>query len=247
MKYEEVSWYSERLGREMRIKIYGHYGPAFIAFPCQDKQSDDFSNNGMINALSYYLENGMMKLFCLDSNDEETVSSTSWDKTHAAYKLEMYHQYLVDEVIPFIYDKQGGYNEPYLIGMSMGGSHAVNHFLRRPELFAGFLALSGKYDISSFFNGYMDSNVYNNSPVDYLANMDNNHQYINIYNQKRMIAVVGKGAWEHLVLDSNYRLAEIAYQKGINIEFHFWDENSVHDWSSWLYQMPIFINEILKK
>ena len=55
MKYEEVSWYSDRLNREMRVKIYGHYGPAFIAFPCQDKQSDDFHNNGMIDALSSYL------------------------------------------------------------------------------------------------------------------------------------------------------------------------------------------------
>ena len=102
MKYEELSWYSDRLNREMRIKIYGHYGPAFIAFPCQDKQSDDFSNNGMIDALSYYLESGKMKLFCLDSNDDETVSSSSWDKGHAAYKLEMYHQYVVNEVIPFV-------------------------------------------------------------------------------------------------------------------------------------------------
>ena len=47
MKYEEVSWYSERLNRYMKIRIYGHYGPAFIAFPCQDKLSDDFSNNGI--------------------------------------------------------------------------------------------------------------------------------------------------------------------------------------------------------
>lgn len=30
MKYEEVSWYSDRLNREMCDKIYGYYGPAFI-------------------------------------------------------------------------------------------------------------------------------------------------------------------------------------------------------------------------
>ena len=65
MKYEELSWYSDRLNREMRIKIYGHYGPAFIAFPCQDKQSDDFSNNGMIDALSYYLIQMTTRLFRL--------------------------------------------------------------------------------------------------------------------------------------------------------------------------------------
>lgn len=51
-----------------------------------------------------------MKLFCLDSNYDEAVSSTSWDKGQAAYKLEMYHQYLINEVLPFVNNAQGGYN-----------------------------------------------------------------------------------------------------------------------------------------
>ena len=245
MKYEEVCWYSDRLHREMRIKIYGHYGPAFIAFPCQNKQSDDFYNNGMIDAIYTFLEDGKMKLYCLDSNDEETVSSSSWDKARAAYMLEMYHQYVINEVLPFIYSKQGGYYEPFLIGASMGGSHASNNFFRRPELFSGFLSLSGKFDIASFFEGYFNDDIYNNSPVHYLRNMDKNHPYINIYNQKRMIVVLGKGAFEYLVSDSNYELEEIAKDKGINIEFNFWDENSVHDWISWKYQLPYFLNKIL--
>ena len=247
MKYEEVNWFSSRLGRNMRIKVYGHYGPAFIAFPCQDKQSDDFYNHGMIDALSPFIDSGRMKLFCLDSNDDETVSSNCWDKGYAAYKLEMYHQYFINEVIPFVFDSQNGYGEIYLIGCSMGGSHASNNFFRRPELFSGFISLSGKYDIASFFDGFMDSDVYNNSPVHYLSNMDNNHYYIDIYNQKTMIVVVGQGAFEHLVIDSNYQLADIAYQKDIHIDFNFWDENSVHDWSSWLYQMPYFVSKVLDK
>lgn len=231
----------------MNIKIYGHYGPAFIAFPCQDKQSDDFANNGMIEALSNYIEEGKIKLYCLDSNDYETVSSQSWDKRYAAYKLEMYHQYLIQEVLPFVYSKQGGHCLPYLIGMSMGASHAANNFFRRPELFSGFISLSGKYDISSFFGGYYDDNLYNNTPNDYLRNMDNNHPYINIYNQKQMIVVVGKGSFEHIVLDSNYELFNISRNKGINIDFNFWDENSVHDWVSWRYQLPYFIDKILSR
>lgn len=245
MKYEEVSWYSERLNREMRIRIYGHFGPAVIAFPCQDKQSDDFSNHGMIDALSWFIENGKMKLFCLDANDEETVSSSSWDKAHAAYLLEQYHQYLIEEALPFIYKNMGGECEPLLVGCSMGASHASNNFFRRPELFSGFISLSGNYDIASFFDGYMDANVYNNSPVHYLRNIAYNHPYINIYNTKTMISVVGKGAYEHLVIESNYEMANIASIKGIHIDFNFWDENSVHDWSSWLYQMPYFLGKIL--
>ena len=245
MKYEEVSWYSKRVNRWMRIKIYGHYGPAFIAFPCQDKQSDDFYNNGMIDALSYYLEQGKMKLFCLDSNDDETVSYKGWDKAHAAYMFEMYHQYLINEVLPFVYTNQGGHCEPYLIGASMGGAHAANHFFRRPELFAGFICLSGKFDMDYFFDGYMDTNVYNNSPQHYLSNMPNDHYYINIYNQKPMIVVLGKGAFEYLVAESNYRFADLMYQKGIHVDFNWWDENAVHDWVSWRYEMPYFIGRLL--
>ena len=60
-----------------------------------------------------------------------------------------------------------------------------------------------------------------------------------------MIVVIGKGAYEWLVSDSNYELERIAKEKGINIDFNFWDENSVHDWVSWKYQMPYFLNKIL--
>ena len=52
MKYEEVSWYSERLHREMHIKVYGL---AVIAFPCLSKQSDDFYNHGMIDVLAPFI------------------------------------------------------------------------------------------------------------------------------------------------------------------------------------------------
>lgn len=246
MKFEEVTWFSERLGRNMNIKIYGHYGPAFIAFPCQNGQSDDFAINGMINALSWFLENGKIKLFCLDGNDEETVSSKHWDKGHAGHKLEMYHQYLINEALPFIYENMGGYTEPYLIGCSMGASHAANNFFRRPELFAGFIGLSGKYDIASFFGEYMDEDIYNNSPNHYLRNMPYDHPYIQKYNEKTMIVVIGKGRYEYLVADSNYELADIAREKGIDINFNFWDENSVHDWESWHYQMPYFISKIIE-
>ena len=247
MKYEEVSWYSPRLNRNMTIKVYGHYGKAVIAFPCQDKDSSDFSNNGMIERLSYYLNEGKMKLFCVDSNDNETVSSSSWDNKQKGIALENYHQYLINEVLPFIYSKQGGFTLPYLIGMSMGGSHASNNFFRRPDLFAGFISLSGEFNVARFFDGYMDENIYNNSPIHYLSNMDTNHPYINIYNQRDMIVCVGEGNFEYLVRDSNVALHDIANQKGINISFNFWDHNSVHDWSSWLYQMPYFLDQILFK
>ena len=245
MQYEEVVWFSSRVNRDMRVRIYGHYGVPIICFPCQDKQSDDFANNGMIDTLSDYIESGLVKLYCLDSNDDETVSNKGWDKGHAAYMLTQYHEYVINEVLPFVYDKQGGYCLPYLFGMSMGASHAGINFFRRPDLFAGFLGLSGNYDLASFFDGYFDHNVYMNSPVHFIRNMPLDHPYINIYNSKKMIVVVGKGRFEYLVDYSNYWLKDVTDEKGIRVWYNFWDENAVHDWESWKYEIRYFINEFL--
>ena len=245
MQYEEVSWFSSRVNRDMRVRVYGHFGVPIICFPCQDKQSDDFANNGMIDTLSDYIESGAIKLFCLDANDDQTVDNTSWDRGYATYMFDQYHEYVVNEVLPFVYDKQGGWCLPYLFGASMGATHAAISFFRRPDLFAGFLGLSGNYDSSNWFKDHFDSYAYNNSPVHFLANMDPHHPWINEYNKRKMIVVVGSGAWEHLVSYSNYWLKEVTDSKGINVWYNFWDENATHDWPSWKYQARYFINELL--
>ena len=245
MQYEEVCWFSSRVNRDMRIKIYGHFGVPIICFPCQGKQSDDFMNNGMIDTLSDYIEAGLIKLYCLDANDDATVDNTSWDRGYATWMFDQYHEYVFEEVLPFVYDKQGGYCLPYLFGMSMGATHSAICFFRRPDLFAGFLGISGNYDSSHWFSDHFDSYAYNNSPVHFLANMDPNHPWINEYNHKKMIVVVGSGAWEHLVAYSNTWLKDVTDAKGINVWYNFWDENATHDWPSWKYQARYFINELL--
>lgn len=245
MQYEEVSWYSYRLNREMRIKIYGHYGEAILAFPCFYKQSDDFANNGMIDTLSNYINDGKIKLFCVDSNDEDTVAYKGWDKAKAAYLFDQYHHYIIEEVLPFIYTKMGGKCLPYVVGCSMGGSHASINYFRRPELFKGILCLSGKYDLASFFGGYMDSNIYNNSPVHFLSNMPLEHKYINLYNQKRMIFVCGQGAYEDCVLSTNFWLKDLLNQKGIKAWYDIWGFDSNHDWPDWRYQMDHYLPLLL--
>ena len=247
MQYEEVKWYSSRVNREMRIKIYGHYGVPIICYPCQGKQSDDFYNNGMIENLSDYINEGKIKLYCLDSNDDESVENKSWDRGHASYMLSQYHEYVVNEVLPFIYERQGGYCEPFLFGCSMGATHAANHFFRRPDLFKGFLGLSGNYDNGFFFGDHFDENAYSNSPVHFLDGMPYGHPWINEYNKKLMIVVIGTGAFEYLVSYSNHWLKEVTDRKGINVWYNFWDENSTHDWPSWKYQARYFMESIINR
>ena len=59
------------------------------------------------------------------------------------------------------------------------------HFLN--NLISFLLALSGIYTISYGFDGYMDEVVYNNSPLDFLPNMANDHPYIEQYNARKSV------------------------------------------------------------
>lgn len=241
MKYEETTWFSTRLNRNMNIKIYGHYGVPVILFPSFNKDNTEFHDNGMIDAIADYINDGKIKLFCLQSNDSDTVASTSWDNNHRAHLLEQYFEYLIQEVLPFVYDKNGGHCLPLVSGVSMGASHAAIAFFRRPDLFMGILGLSGGYDVAHFFNGYMNSDIYNNSPTTFLENMDRNHEYIGIYNSKKMIFVCGQGSFEHLVLYANYWLRDILNYKNIEAWYDILDNSNIHDWSSWNKQMHHYL------
>ena len=65
-----------------------------------------------------------------------------------------------------------------LAGMSMGGYHCVNLYLRRPDLFGGCLSLSGLFHAGYFFPNYDDVDIYYNSPVDYLPQMPQDHPLV---------------------------------------------------------------------
>src|SRR6266699_259507 len=49
-------------------------------------------------------------------------------------------------------------------GASLGAYHAANIAFRHPDAVSHLISLSGSFDVSSFFDGYHDDNIYFNSP-----------------------------------------------------------------------------------
>jgi esterase/lipase superfamily enzyme len=48
MKIEYQHWHSSHLGRDMELKVYGHWGVPFLVFPCSMGRFYDYENMGMI-------------------------------------------------------------------------------------------------------------------------------------------------------------------------------------------------------
>ena len=225
----------------MTVRIYGERGIPFLIFPTQDAMSDNFENFGMIETLASFIDGGQIKLYCADTIDKETWSNILGDKEWRAARQESYYRYIIEEILPFI----GGV--PVAAGCSLGAFHAAIVFLRRPELFTGMLALSGVYDTKYFFGDWSNPLLYENSPMDFLANMPTNHPYIELYNRKKIILCVGQGRWEEEGLRTTAILRDIFAAKKINAWTDFWGCDVDHDWFWWKKQMIYFLPYFLKE
>ncbi len=244
MYREEITQYSGWLNRDMHMMIYGHDGLPLLAIPTQDSMCHNYEDFGMIDCLRDYLEQGRIRIFVPDTVDRESWSPKEADKGARAARQEQYYRYITDEAMPLILDRTGG-RPPMTTGTSLGANHALILFLRRPELFAGVLALSGVYDSDVFFDGWMDETLYMSSPERFLPNMPADHPYISLYNQKPIILCVGQGAWEEDGVRSLRFLQRVFEEKGIRAWCDFWGYDVNHDWPWWFRQMRYFLPIIL--
>ena len=245
MRYEK--WYSERLGRDMEVKVYGHAGRPFLFIPCQDGRFFDFENFKMIDTWAPWIESGKVMVFSIDTIDQETWSNLSGDSWWRIRRYDQWVEYIVNEVVPFIRavsrERNGYESNPTTFGCSLGALHAVNLHFRYPDHFSGVLALSGIYTADYGFPGYMDEVVYRNSPVHYLADMPHDHYFLEKYRRNQIVICVGQGSWERP--ETTFRLRDIFAAKGIPAWVDAWGHDVVHDWDWWFKQVAHFLPRML--
>ena len=247
MQVEEHRWHSDRLGRDMALKVYGHWGIPMIVFPCSRGRYFDYEGMGMIEAVSGFINSGKIKLFCVDSIDEESWYNGSIPPGDRNARHDAYDRYVVDEVVPFVRDHCRSPDiRPLTNGCSMGALHAVNFFLRHPDLFGGCLALSGLYRLDRSEFGLSADNiaeVYFNSPIHYLANL-NDERLLGRYRERRIIVCVGQGAFEEEALADTRELDAIFRDKSIPAWIDYWGRDVNHDWPWWYRQMNHFLERL---
>ncbi len=241
--------YSPILGREMECKLYGHGGKPALFIPCQDGRFYDFADFHMADVWAPWIDAGQVMVFAIDTLDRETWSNKTGDPFWRARRHEQWMDYITVEMVPFIRDTANqrngwtGYPGILAFGCSLGATHAANLYFRRPDLFDGLLALSGIYDAAYGFDGYMDEVVYQNSPIHYMANLPEDHPYIQRFNRQRAAVCVGQGPWE--IPETTRTLAEILSRKGIHTWVDFWGYDCAHDWPWWYKQVRYFLPWLL--
>jgi esterase/lipase superfamily enzyme len=85
--------------------------------------------------------------------------------------------------------------------------------------------------------------VYFNSPLAYLPNLTD-PWHLDRYRQSRIIACVGRGAWEEEMLADALALKGILEQKGIPHWIDVWGDDVNHDWPWWKKMLPYFLDKL---
>lgn len=243
MHTEYHKWWSPHLRQEMELKVYGQAGRPILVFPAQGGRFYEYEDFGMINAIAGSIAAGRAQVFTVDSVDLQSWANFGALPAERAQRHQEYDRYIVQEVVPLIrgYGYEG--DKALTTGVSMGAYHAGNFFFRHPDCFGGCIALSGLFRLDHFIGDYMDENVYFNTPLAYLRNLED-PAYIEQYRQSQIIVCVGQGAWEDEMRGDVAELRRILDSKGVPAWIDFWGPDVDHDWPWWRVQMPYFLSRL---
>lgn len=239
MKRELTSWYSPSLNKHMPIATYGHFGFALLMIPTAAADYLEYERFQLIDSLAPFIDSGKIKVFCINSINEESWLNQEISPEHKAVRHNQFNHYVFNEVIPFIRNSTSAETPIITCGASFGALHSMNLFLKRPDLINGVIAMSGVYDLHKYTNGYHDEQVYYNSPMDYLPNLNDNWYLENIRKSKHIYILSGSGDYEDPQAAQN--LARVLYNKGIHYELDIWGEDMKHDWPTWRAMLPYYI------
>ena len=241
MQREITSWYSPSTDREMPIVTYGHYGFALLMIPTAGADYLEYERFNLINAIAPFIDAGKIKVFSINSMNNESWMHKTMLGEHKAINHNKFNNYVFNEVIPFIRNNVGNNTFIYTCGASFGALHAMNLFLKHPDLINGAISMSGVYDLTEYTRGFWDEQVYFNSPMHYLPHLHDAYFLDKIKASHHIHIYTGSGDYEDP--QSNKRFSDLLWSKGIWHDLQIWGQDIKHEWPTWLRMLPYIISD----
>jgi esterase/lipase superfamily enzyme len=239
MKRELSGWFSPALQKDMPIVSYGDYGFALLLVPTAAADYLEYERFQLMDILTPYINSGKLRVFSVNSINTESWLNNEMAGEHKAIRHNQFNEYIFNEVVPFIKNATSWETPIITCGASFGALHSMNLFLKRPDLINGVIAMSGVYDLSEYTKGHFDDQVYFNSPLHFLPNL-NDHVILEQIRQSQHIHILtGSGDYEDP--DSSGKFAAELYNKGINYELDIWGKEWKHDWPTWRAMLPHYL------
>lgn len=233
MNERHIRWWTPHLSREFDMLVFGEgRGLPLVLFPTSFGNYYQNKDFGLTDAVSGHVDGGKITLYCPDAIDLESFYNKSIHpadrmRTHLAYE-----NVIVGDVFDFA-RRECSAPRVAVCGASLGAYHAANIAFKHANAVSHLISLSGAFEISDFFDGYHDDNIYFNSPYEYLPNLPDPWKF------NHMGIILGTGEWDNTRHESMH-LSGILNAKGIQ---HLLDDRKWcgHDWNYWRDMLPHYL------
>src|SRR5204863_3720582 len=132
-----TTWHSPALSKEMLIAVYGYYGFALLLVPTASADYLEYERFQLIDTLQPYIEAGKVKIFSINSINNESWLNNHMDPRHKSIRHQQFNDYVFNEVVPFMRSETDQETPIITCGASFGALHSMNLFLKRPDIING--------------------------------------------------------------------------------------------------------------
>ncbi|MGR3809659.1 alpha/beta hydrolase-fold protein [Jiulongibacter sp. NS-SX5] len=235
MQKESRSIFSQTLGKNLELKIYGHWGYPILVFPDAKCSPELFDTHGLIDSVKEKVDEGKIKIYAVENIDYQCLHAENLSSNIKIFNYQRYLQFVKDELIPLI-QLECNVHRIGMAGTGFGGFHALNFTFKYPNFVNFLISMSGSYNIRDFLDGYFDDNVYFNSPHDFLPNAESW-----TYNHLKIVLSTSD---EDGSKNENLAMSRLLGQKQID---HWYDEQQWLEpkWPLWNSVFPKYLDAFL--
>ncbi|MDP2957559.1 MAG: alpha/beta hydrolase-fold protein [Longimicrobiales bacterium] len=228
---ERTSWYSHRMGQEVTVTRWGHFGMPFLIFPTAGGDAEEIERFQIIATLGQYLEQGRIKVYSCDSVAGRTMLAEEGTPQHRMWVMNQFQEWIRQEMVPFIWgDCRTQGLSIVTAGASIGAFQALAAVCRYPDVFSKALCMSGTYDLMRFLKAPPTADFWYASPLHWLPEFQK-EEHLARLRECWVLLASGEGRAEDI--GESWRAAHVLGSKGIPNRVDSWGPEWHHDWPTW--------------
>jgi len=239
-----TSWFSKRVGREVRVVRWGEVGTPVLIFPTAAGDAEECERFLMLDVLAPMLEAGRIKVYSVDS-----VAGQVWleedNSTSAGARMQnCFDAFVHQELVPAIRtDCEDPSIEIVVAGASIGAFNALAAVCRHPDVFSKAICMSGTYDMQGFLEGEITHDYLESSPLHFLPRLEG--PVLEKLRQRFIVLAHGQGRWEDPA--QSWSVADALGARGIPNRVDAWGAEWNHDWPTWRRMLPKYLDELIAR
>ncbi|RVT82243.1 hypothetical protein DXV76_17360 [Rhodobacteraceae bacterium CCMM004] len=235
-------WQSDRVGQEVAMARWGHYGQPVLIFPTAGGDAEEIERMGVIGTLWPMIAAGRIKVYSCDSVAGRAMAARWGSVEHRCWLMQGFGEYVARELVPAIWADCGGAQmEIVTAGASIGAFNAVAMTCRYPDLFRAGIGMSGTYNLERLLGFEGNADFYISAPLRFLPGLDGPH--LDLLRRRFVLLAYGEGRWENP--DEAWRMADALGAKGVPNRVDVWGPEWDHDWITWRKMVPTYLDELV--